>query len=134
MDITKIWLTDDAVHIRTAEGREAKELFADYARLRNAPREALEDYTSDSFGIHWNQLDEDLSYESFFKEKHENKLYKLFMSFPEINVSALARRLGIQQSLMAQYIGGSKKPSKERQDAILAELRKIGNELMSASF
>lgn len=133
MDITKIWLTDDAVHIRTAEGREAKELFADYARLRDASREALEDYTSDSFGIHWNQLDEDLSFESFFKEKHENKLYKLFMSFPEINVSALARRLGIQQSLMAQYIGGSKKPSKERQDAILAELRKIGNELMSAS-
>lgn len=133
MDITKIWLTDDAVHIRTAEGREAKELFADYARLRNASREALEDYTSDSFGIHWNQLDEDLSFESFFKEKHDNKLYKLFMSFPEINVSALARRLGIQQSLMAQYIGGSKKPSRERQDAILAELRKIGNELMSAS-
>lgn len=133
MDVTKIWLTDDAVHIRTADGKEAKELFADYARLKNASREALEDYTSDSFGIHWNQLDEDLSYESFFKEKHENKLYKLFMSFPEINVSALARRLGIQQSLMAQYIGGSKKPSKERQDAILAELRKIGNELMSAS-
>lgn len=133
MDITKIWLTDDAVHIRTTDGKEAKELFADYARLKNASREALEDYTSDSFGIHWNQLDEDLSFESFFKEKHENKLYKLFMSFPEINVSALARRLGIQQSLMAQYIGGSKKPSKERQDAILAELRKIGNELMSAS-
>lgn len=133
MDVTKIWLTDDAVHIRTADGKEAKELFADYARLKNASREALEDYTSDSFGIHWNQLDEDLSFESFFKEKHENKLYKLFMSFPEINVSALARRLGIQQSLMAQYIGGSKKPSKERQDAILAELRKIGNELMSAS-
>lgn len=133
MDVTKIWLTDDAVYIRTADGKEAKELFADYARLKNASREALEDYTSDSFGIHWNQLDEDLSYESFFKEKHENKLYKLFMSFPEINVSALARRLGIQQSLMAQYIGGSKKPSKERQDAILAELRKIGNELMSAS-
>lgn len=133
MDVTKIWLTDDAVHIRTAYGKEAKELFADYARLKNASREALEDYTSDSFGIHWNQLDEDLSFESFFKEKHENKLYKLFMSFPEINVSALARRLGIQQSLMAQYIGGSKKPSKERQDAILAELRKIGNELMSAS-
>ena len=133
MDVTKIWLTDDAVYIRTTDGKEAKELFADYARLKNASREALEDYTSDSFGIHWNQLDEDLSFESFFKEKHENKLYKLFMSFPEINVSALARRLGIQQSLMAQYIGGSKKPSKERQDAILAELRKIGNELMSAS-
>lgn len=133
MEVTKIWLTDDAVHILTADGKEAKELFADYARLRNATRAELEDYTSDAFGIHWNQLNEDLSYECFFKEKHENPLYKLFLTFPEINVSALARRLGIQQSLMAQFIGGSKKPSKERQDAIIAELRKIGSELMAAS-
>ena len=56
MIVTKIWLTDDAVHILSDDGREGKELFADYARLRNASREALEDYTYDSFGIHWPQL------------------------------------------------------------------------------
>ena len=99
MEIAKIWLTDDAVHIRTADGREAKELFADYARLRNAPREALEDYTADAFGIHWNLLNEDLAFENFFQEKHDNPLYRLFLNYPEINVSAVARRLGISQSL-----------------------------------
>ena len=31
--IEKIWLTDDAVWIRTADGREACEKFADYPRL-----------------------------------------------------------------------------------------------------
>ena len=31
--IEKIWLTDDAVWIRTADGREACEEFADYPRL-----------------------------------------------------------------------------------------------------
>lgn len=133
MEITKIWLSEDAVHIRTADGREAKELFADYARLRNAPREALEDYTADAFGIHWNLLNEDLAFENFFQEKHENPLYRLFLSHPEINVSAVARRLGISQSLMAQYIGGGKKPSAERMNAIVEVLRKIGQELTAAT-
>lgn len=133
IEITKIWLTDEAVHIRTADGRESKELFADYARLRNASKEALEDYTSDAFGIHWNQLNEDLSFECFFQKKKANPLYKLFLSHPEINVSALARRLGISQSLMAQYIGGEKRPSEERANAIVGELHKIGTELLTAT-
>ncbi len=133
IEVTKIWLTDDAVHISTADGREGKELFADYARLRNASKDALEDYTSDTFGIHWNQLNEDLSFECFFQEKKSNPLYKLFLSHPEINVSALARRIGISQSLMAQYIGGSKKPSEERANAIVGELRKIGSELLAVT-
>lgn len=131
MDITKIWLTDDAVHIMTSDGREAKEFFADYARLKNAPKDKLEDYVADRFGIHWPQLDEDLDFDNFFREKQKPFLYRLFLAHPEINVSALARRLGISQSLMAQYIGGSKKPSKERTDLILNELRAIGAELIS---
>lgn len=133
MEITKIWLTDDAVHILTADGREAKELFADYARLRNAPKEALENFTYDSFGIHWRELNEDLAFDNFFQEKHENPLYKLFLSHPEINVSALARRMGISQSLMAQYVSGGIKPSKVCVDSIIGELRKIGSELLSAA-
>lgn len=133
LEVTKIWLTEDAVHIRTADGREAKELFADYARLRNVPRTDLEDFTTDEFGIHWPKLNEDLSFEGFFMKKKDNPLYKLFLTFPEINVSALARRMGISQSLMAQYIGGGKKPSREREQAIVDELKKIGGELMNAA-
>lgn len=133
MDIQKIWITDTAVHILAADGREAKENLADYPRLKNAPREAIEDYVYDNFGIHWEKLNEDLCFENFFQEKHDNPLYKTFMSHPEINVSALARRLGISQSLMAQYIGGNKRPSQERTEAIVGELHKIGSELCSIS-
>lgn len=133
MEVTKVWIKDDAVHIRTADGREAKELFADYSRLRNAPREALEDFTLSPFGIHWNLLNEDLCFDSFFEEKHHTPLYKLFLSFPEINVAALARRLGISQSTMAQYTSGSLQPSKECETAIVSELKKIGSELQHAS-
>ena len=36
LHIEKIWLTDDAIWIRTADGREAAERFADYPRLARA--------------------------------------------------------------------------------------------------
>ena len=60
-------------------------------------------------------------------------IYLLFLSHPELNASAVSRRLGINQSLMAQYINGTKKPSKERERQILEEISKIGKELQAVS-
>ncbi len=127
--IEKIYLTDTAVCIRTADGREACEKFADYPRLKHATQSQRENYTYDNFGIHWEELDEDLSFEGFFRPKNTTLLYDLFMAHPEINASAIARRLGMAQSLLAQYISGTKHPSKERLELIKAEIRKIGMEL-----
>ena len=131
MNIEKIWLTDSAIWVRTTDGREACERFNDYPRLRNASPEQRLEYVADSFGIHWETLDEDLSYESFFNKPEPTELYKLFMAHSELNVSALARRMGISQSLMAQYISGIKRPSGERLDLIYQTIRDIGKELMS---
>ena len=46
-------------------------------------------------------------------------------------LSTVGRRLGISQSLMAQYINGVKKPSKERERLIMAEIATIGKELQA---
>lgn len=129
--VEKIWITDSAVWIKTADGREACEKFSDYPRLRYATQQQREKYTADAFGIRWEEIDEDLSYEGFFRSKPTNTLYDLFMSHPEINASAIARRLGMAQSLLAQYISGAKKPSNERLELIKSEIRKIGKELSS---
>ena len=88
-------------------------------------------YEADAFGIHWEALDEDLSYEGFFSKQEPTALYKLFMAHPELNVSALARRMGISQSLMAQYISGKKKPSESRLAMIYETIREVGKELMA---
>jgi transcriptional regulator with XRE-family HTH domain len=45
------------------------------------------------------------------------------------NVPALARRMGISQSLMAQYISGKKNASKARMDLILDTIHAVGQEL-----
>lgn len=131
MKIEKIWITDDAIWIRTSEGNEACEKFADYPRLRNATQEQRLDFISDKFGIHWEALDEDLSFEGFFTKAEPTILYVVFTRHPELNVSALARRLGISQSLMAQYISGKKKPSETRLNLILDTIREVGKELMA---
>ena len=131
MNITKIWITDNAIWIRTDDGKEARELFSDYPRLRNASQEQRLDFVSDNFGIHWEALDEDLSFEGFFSKPEATTLYKLFMAHPELNVSALARRMGISQSLMAQYISGKKKPSENRLTMIFETIREVGKELMA---
>ena len=129
--IEKIWLTEDAVWIRTIDGREACEKFEDYPRLRYATSEQRANYTADSWGIRWEDIDEDLSFEGFFNKQPTTELYKLFMAHPELNVSAIARRMGISQSLMAQYISGKKKASEARLKRILDTVREIGQELIA---
>lgn len=66
-------------------------------------------------------------------EKPSNPLYEVFISHPELNASAIARRLGISQSLFAQYVSGTKKPSAERLAAIFETIRSVGRELCSVS-
>lgn len=129
--IEKVWLTEDAVWIRTTDGEEACEYFADYPRLKAASPEQRANYVADEFGINWPEIDEDLCYEGFFKEKTRTDLYRLFMAHPELNASAVARRMGISQSLFAQYISGVKKPSQARLSEIYATIHAIGEELVA---
>jgi len=44
----------------------------------------------------------------------------------EINVSSIARRMGIPQSVMASYLCGAKKPSESRKAEIEKMLHQIG--------
>ena len=129
--IDKIWLTADAVWIRTDDGRQACEYYADYPRLRYATTKQRENYKVDEYGINWPDIDEDLSFEGFFQEKNKTDLYRIFIAHPELNASAVARRMGMSQSLFAQYISGAKKPSKARLAEIYSTLHKIGEELIS---
>ena len=132
--VDKVWLTDTAICIRTSDGREASEQFADVQRLNRATPEQRSNYKVTPYGIYWPELDENLSFEVFFSEKQNTVLYDLFIAHPELNASAIARRLGMSQSLFAQYISGTKKPSQERVNLILETIKNIGRELVSAQF
>ena len=129
--VKEVWLTDNAVWIKTDKDEVACEQFVDYPRLKYATPEQLQNYEVNEYGIHWKEIDEDLSFEGFFNKQPTTELYRLFIAHPELNVSALARRMGITQSLMAQYISGNKTPSKERLKLIYETLHELGRELIA---
>jgi hypothetical protein len=135
MKITKIWFENDRIYGLTDDGRTLWQSLLYYRHLRYATDEEREQYRIGHFGIHWEKLDEDVSFESFeYDDPEPVGISKFFLSHPEINASAIARRLGIQQSLFAAYINGTKKPSKEREELILNEIRALGAELQNTSW
>lgn len=61
-------------------------------------------------------------------------LPSFFAHYTELNVSALAHRIRINQSLLAQYIAGIKKPSAKQTARIFAGVQQLGKELAEISF
>ena len=132
MKISKIWFANDRIYGLTDDGRELWQSLLYYRRLRNATDEERANFEIDDEGIHWYDLDEDVSFESFeYDDPEPTGISRIFLSHPELNASAVGRRLGISQSLMAQYINGTKKPSKERERLIMDEIILISKELQS---
>lgn len=130
MKIKRIWFADDRIYGETDDGRTMWQSLLYYRRLRNATDADREDYELDDEGIHWVKLDEDVSFESFeYDDPEPTGISKVFLSHPELNAAAIGRRLGISQSLMAQYINGMKKPSKEREALIMNEIAILADEL-----
>ncbi|MDR0668070.1 MAG: DUF2442 domain-containing protein [Prevotellaceae bacterium] len=132
MDATlnRVWTDDTAVYIETSDGRVFSEKFADYPRLRHATPAQRAAFEYNDVFIRWEELDEDLSIEGFMQEQPTgNALYRLFKEHPELNVSAIARKLGLAQSVMASYLCGLKKPSAKRLLEIEAALHEMGRAL-----
>ena len=131
MKIVSIRFEKDKVIGTTDDGRELWQSLLYYPRLRFAKEDDKQDYAINAFGIHWNNLDEDISFESFdYPQPEPEGFARFFLSHPEINVSALARRIGMKQSLLAAYINGTKHPSTEQKQRIVSALHEVGKELL----
>lgn len=57
-------------------------------------------------------------------------LPQFFEYYKIINTKALGQRIGLNQTLLSQYINGHKKPSLKQVHKILQGLRDLGRELM----
>ena len=74
------------------------------------------------------------------KKATENDL-KIILDLPQffafykvINAKALSERIGMNQSLLAQYIKGVKKPSHTQTNRILKGVQQVGKELAGIQF
>lgn len=61
-------------------------------------------------------------------------LPQFFEFYKVINAKALSDRIGINQSLLAQYISGIKKPSPTQTTRILKGVQQVGRELAAIRF
>ena len=133
MKAQKVWFGGGRVYVLTADGREGNLPLRLFPRLYNATEEQRQNYTLSHFGIHWPDIDEDLSYDGFFDDeqpsKSENAIGRIFAEYPELNARQVARMAGLNTTLFQQYIDGHKKPSAERLKQIEAALHRLGTEL-----
>ena len=111
MKIVKLWFEDKRIYVTTDNGETLYQSLFFYPRLLMASLEERENYELWEYGIRWDVIDEDMSYESFYYDdtkEPENGIQAAFLKNPYLNISAVARKIGIQQSLLASYIKGTK--------------------------
>ena len=68
--ISKVWVDDTHIYAETTDGRRASYALADWERLARATSQQREDFYLSYYGIHWPQIDEDLSFEGMFRDNN----------------------------------------------------------------
>lgn len=61
----KVWIDDERIWLKWADGRCTSDAFNKYPRLRRATPEERAKYELTPWGIRWEAIDEDLSYQGF---------------------------------------------------------------------
>lgn len=134
--IRDVWFDGDRIFIRLSSGLTGSRPLEAFPLLKDADDRLRMSFEIGRFGddIRWAELDEDIHVSSFFEDvepETDNEVARIFGKFPELNVSQVARRMGINKSLLAKYIYGIKKPSAFRLEGIKDAIRELGRELQA---
>ena len=132
--IVKLWFSDERIFILTDQGKEySRPLEAFPILLEATPQQRAQfEIGLDGDDIRWDEIDEDIHISSFFETAEpdtNNPIADVFKRFPQLNVSEVARTIGINKSLLSRYIYGIKKPSAQRTEQILDAIRQLGREM-----
>lgn len=132
-----IWFDNNRIYMRSTENRLLSRPLEAYPELKDASAEQRNDFTIDEDGmaIRWETLDADMHISSFYETTEpnpQNEVAAMFNRFPWLNVSEVARAIGINKSLLARYIYGISKPSEQRVQQIREAFHSFGRELQSA--
>lgn len=133
MKIKRIWFEDEWLYGLGDDGKTYRQSMLWYKKLLAASDSERQDYEFSTIGIHWRKLDEDVSFESFtYEEADPSAMQRFFLTHPEINVGEFAKSIGLNPTLLRNYINGFKKPSEEREKLIIEHIHKLGNEYLNA--
>ena len=131
--IINISFSGNDICVVTDSGKEYRKALEFFPTLKEATPSQREQYRINKFGdaVRWAEIDEDIHISSLTDDAvlTENAITAAFRKFPILNVSEVARTLGMHKSLLSKYIYGVKKPSEKREKEILDALREIGRQL-----
>ena len=134
--IEKVWFDANRIYLLTDEGKTLSRPLEAFPVLKDASEQDRQDFKIGRFGddIRWEKLDEDVHISNFYdtvEPNPDNEVARIFKQFPQLNVSEMAKYIGINKSLLAKYIYGIKKPSAERMQKIKQALHMMGQELIA---
>ena len=129
--ILKIWFDGEWLYGHGDDGKIYRQSLLWYKSLMKASPEERQKFTFSGEGIHWRNLDTDVSFESFeYPEAEPSDLQRFFLTHAEINIAGFAERAGINATLMRNYINGFKNPSATTLERIKKYLHLIGREYL----
>ncbi len=134
--ILNVWFEPDRIYIRTDADEIYSRPLEAFPLLKEASNAQREEFTIELGGeaLRWPAIDEDIHISSFFETsepEYDNEVARIFKKFPQLNVSEVARNIGINKSLLSKYIYGIKNPSDQRVAQIKETLRSLGQKLAS---
>ena len=134
--IKEVWFDGGRIFMRDTVGAVYNRPLEAFPLLMEASDEQRLDFVIDPQGdaVRWPEIDEDIHVSSFFEQKEpneDNEIAQIFHRFPQLNVSEVARQMGINKSLLSKYIYGIKTPSEHRRIEIIRALHTLGEELMT---
>lgn len=132
-EVRKYWIDNDRIYVVDQDGQQHSQSLLFYPRLLAATDEERATCEISTIGLHWPVLDEDISFESF-DDPEPTPLQRFFLTHRELKITEFAKRAGINQNLLFDYINGFKRPSRERELFILEQIHLLGNSYLSATF
>ena len=132
--IIKLWFDNGRIYILTDQDKTYSRPLEAFPLLFDATDQQRARYEIglDGDDVHWDEIDEDIHISSFFDTAEpdmDNPIADIFRRFPQLNVSEVARTIGINKSLLSRYIYGIKKPSQQRTDQIIRTIRQLGRDM-----
>lgn len=134
--IVQVWFDEGRLFIKTDYDRTYSRPLEAFPLLMEASpdQRARFEIGAEGDDLRWDDIDEDIHISSFYdttEPDRNNVVAAIFERFPQLNVSEVARTIGINKSLLSRYIYGIKKPSERRLEQILEAIRQLGREMSS---
>ena len=124
--IKDIWFDANRIYVKIDDEKTFSRPLEAFPLLKDASDKERLDFKIGKFGddVRWESLDT-------AEPDYENEIAMIFKRFPQLNVSEVARSMGINKSLLSKYIYGIKKPSDMRKMQIKEALHILGKELLA---